>query len=95
MAPIIVTSPEQLLEILTTALKSALDSTTPPSMQVVHTIPAERWHTFGEICRKLRISAPTLRKMLLRGDIQGIRAGRNWRIPEASLQEYFQKTERK
>lgn len=66
--------------------------------ELAHPIPTlptpstvSKVYTFQETCIRLRVSAPTLRKMLLRGDIQGIRVGRNWRIPEVSLQEYYQK----
>ncbi|MDZ4745183.1 MAG: helix-turn-helix domain-containing protein [bacterium] len=44
--------------------------------------------TFADVARRLRISAPTLRAMLKRGDIEAFRVGSNWRITEDALTTY-------
>ena len=44
--------------------------------------------TFSDVARRLRISAPTLRGMLQRGDIAAFRVGSNWRITEEALAAY-------
>lgn len=44
--------------------------------------------TFSEVCRRLRVSPPTLRARLKRGEIKAFRVGSNWRITEEALAAY-------
>lgn len=84
----------EILEEIRRTIRAELAHPTHPIPTASTGSAVGKVYTFQETCKRLRVSAPTLRRMLFRGDVQGIRAGRNWRIPEASLQEYFQKTER-
>lgn len=44
--------------------------------------------TFNEASKLLRISAPTLRELLIRGIVPGQRIGKQWRINTQSLLDY-------
>ncbi len=50
-------------------------------------VPFE-WLTFQETCRYLRISEPTLRRMLRNGGLSGaVKVGSLWRFHRATLDE--------
>jgi excisionase family DNA binding protein len=42
--------------------------------------------TVKEACKALRVSRPTLYKLIWRGQIKALLVGRTWRIPTKSLQ---------
>ncbi|MBA7491457.1 hypothetical protein ES702_02003 [subsurface metagenome] len=45
--------------------------------------------TSSEVRKILKISKPTLYKLLAKGDLHGIKVGRDWRIPEENLEEFL------
>lgn len=50
-----------------------------------------RWLRMGEACRKAGFSRPTLRRLLLSGDVLGKKHGPrgDWRVLESSLDAYM------
>lgn len=85
---------DEMKEVVVDAVRTALRERTLISSEQKKS-NSEHYMTFREVAKKLRISAPTLRSKLKNGELHGVKLGKAWRIPEASLQEYFQKTERK
>ena len=47
--------------------------------------------TVKEVCERLRISKNTAYSLLKRGDIEGVKLGRMWRIPDRSKEEHLEK----
>lgn len=43
----------------------------------------------NQVRKILKISRPTLYKLLAKGDLHGIEVGRDWRIPEENLEEFL------
>ena len=42
-----------------------------------------------EVARRLRVNVKTVYRMLETGQLNGVRAGRLWRIPVTSFEEYL------
>lgn len=52
-------------------------------------LPSGKLLTFRDVQRKLKVSDPTLRKRLQKGEIAGRKVGSNWRITEQALAAYI------
>ena len=42
----------------------------------------------SEVCERLQISRNTAYSLLKRGDLEGVKVGRMWRIPDRSIWNY-------
>ena len=47
--------------------------------------------TTAEVAKRLRVSPPTVRAMLARGDLRGHRVGAHIRIDAESVEEYLER----
>ena len=45
--------------------------------------------TVDDLCEKLQISRNTAYQLLERGEVEGFKVGRNWRIPNVSISSYI------
>ena len=45
--------------------------------------------TVDDLCEKLQISRNTAYQSLERGEVEGFKVGRNWRIPNISISSYI------
>ena len=45
--------------------------------------------TIREVCERLQISRNTVYSLLKRGDLEGVKVGRMWRIPDKSIWNYI------
>ena len=45
--------------------------------------------TVDDLCEKLQISRNTAYQLLERGEVEGFKVGRNWRIPNISISSYI------
>ena len=45
--------------------------------------------TVDDLCEKLQISRNTAYQLLERGEVEGFKVGRNWRIPNGSISSYI------
>ena len=45
--------------------------------------------TIREVCERLQISRNTAYSLLKRGDLEGVKVGRMWRIPDKSIWNYI------
>jgi excisionase family DNA binding protein len=45
--------------------------------------------TLDEVCKYLRLSRPTVRKLFVRGEIPARKAGKQWRVLKAELDRYL------
>ena len=43
----------------------------------------------SEVCERLQISRNTAYSLLKRGDLEGVKVGRMWRIPDRSIWNYI------
>ena len=69
-----------------------------PAQEIAHEILAEirreslvgRWLTMDEACRYMKIKdRATVRKLIIRGDIDGTKTPVGWRIERATIDKYF------
>ncbi|NLW50644.1 MAG: excisionase family DNA-binding protein [Candidatus Brocadiaceae bacterium] len=51
--------------------------------------PPVRWLRVKTVAGQLGCTARTVRRMVRRGEMVGVRVGRTWRIDHASLDEYL------
>lgn len=54
-------------------------------------IPKKRSFSIGELARIFSVSQETIRRLLDSGRINGIRVGRQTRIPHAEVVRYFER----
>jgi excisionase family DNA binding protein len=45
--------------------------------------------TLAEAAEALRVSQATVRRLIERGELRGVRVGRLWRVPKAALEAYL------
>jgi len=50
--------------------------------------PAVRWLRVGTVARQFKCSPKKVRRLIKRGEIEGVRFGREWRIDHDSLDQY-------
>lgn len=50
---------------------------------------AENMMKVAQIAGRLNVAPPTVRKMLERGELRGVRVGRSWRVPESILNAFI------
>lgn len=43
----------------------------------------------SEVCERLQISRNTAYSLLKRGDLEGVKVGRMWRVPDKSIWNYI------
>lgn len=43
----------------------------------------------AEVAKRLNATPPTVRAMLERGELRGIKVGRSWRVPESILNAFI------
>jgi len=52
-------------------------------------LPPPLAYTVAQTADLLQVSEKTVRRMLDEGQLHGVRAGRNWRIPASALDDYL------
>lgn len=52
---------------------------------------SEKWLTTREVAEHWRLSPNTVNRMIKRGELEAVRFGATWRIPEASVAAYERK----
>ena len=52
---------------------------------------ADTFYTIEEIARMLKVSEAKVRQLILAGDLESIRVGRQYRVTQASLDKYVRK----
>ncbi len=55
---------------------------------------APKTYTIEEVADVLKVNPRTVNRMLERGELRGVKAGRLWRIPEDALNAYLRGDER-
>jgi excisionase family DNA binding protein len=55
----------------------------------VVTMTAPRAYTIEEVAKVLQVNPRTVNRMLERGELRGVKAGRLWRIPQEALDAYL------
>ncbi|MHC5034101.1 MAG: helix-turn-helix domain-containing protein [Planctomycetota bacterium] len=53
--------------------------------------PAVKWLRVGTVARQFECSPKLVRRLIKRGEIEGVRFGGEWRIDHASLDDYVRK----
>lgn len=84
-ATLAVVSTIDLERLVKTAVVEALSTyhlPTPP--------PASEALTFDQVRVRLKISAPTLRKMVRSGTLHAVRTGRRWLVPSVEVERFLQ-----
>ncbi|MBL1160845.1 MAG: DNA-binding protein [Chlorobi bacterium] len=86
-ATLAVVSTIDLERLVKTAVVEALSTyhlpTPPPA-------PASEALTFDQVRVRLKISAPTLRKMVRSGTLHAVRTGRRWLVPSVEVERFLQ-----
>lgn len=50
--------------------------------------PTARWLRVGTVARQFKCSAKKVRRLIKRGELDGVRFGGQWRVDHESLDEY-------
>ena len=50
---------------------------------------AENMMKVAQVAGRLNVAPPTVRRMLERGELRGVRVGRSWRVPESILNAFI------
>ena len=83
----VIATPElaQLIETITSrVINTALSQFTQPAQ----TKPSEAL-TFDQCRTRLKLSAPTLRALLVSGKLRGVRAGKRWLVPSDEVERFL------
>jgi excisionase family DNA binding protein len=51
----------------------------------------EEFLTLKDVADRLKVSVKTVRRWVKSGQLRGIRAGKQWRVPESAIEEFVRK----
>ena len=86
-------SPETLSEMIEEAVKRAFAKRKDDEAKKVK--PEDRLYALEEVTDRLNMTAGSIRKKILTGDIKGVKVGQKWMVKLSAIDEYLKACEEK
>ncbi len=87
-ATLVLVSTTDLTQLIEAAATRAVGAALSQFTQPTTAKPSEAL-TFDQVRLRLKLSSPTLRKLLVSGTLHGVRAGKRWLIPMQEIERFL------